>query len=241
MTTMTSSHPTTPAGFRVARRAVKLGFTETCRLISAPPTSRTGCFTNITERPGIYVCPTDRYLVKRGGINYPTTRSYSMVSEMGRDKQKYSTIFDPKPVRALVFFEEDDNLNNPANGINDGNIGLRSYPTEAWGDSPARRHDNGAVVSMADGHVEYWKWKSNGKTFARGPVNKGRGGGVSPGNNGFVEDTAGPSRLQRVAGILSHRVAIDPKQSRSYLRLRARGRRLPPQGGDCCEQYSLSR
>jgi prepilin-type N-terminal cleavage/methylation domain-containing protein/prepilin-type processing-associated H-X9-DG protein len=120
--------------------------------------------------PGIYVCPTDRYTVKRGGVNYPTTRSFSMVSSMGYDKQKYSTINDPKPVKALVFFEEDDNLNNPANGINDGNIGLRRYPTEEWGDSPARRHNNGATVSLADGHAEYWKWKSNRKMFSRGAV-----------------------------------------------------------------------
>ena len=89
---------------------------------------------------------------------------------MPPDGKKYSTITDPKPVKALVFVEEDDNLNNPANGINDGNIGLRQYPSEEWGDSPARRHDNGAVVSMADGHVEYWKWKSNQKSFNRGPV-----------------------------------------------------------------------
>ena len=73
--------------------------------------------------------------------------------------------------------DEDDRLNNPGNGINDGNIGLRNYPTQEWGDSPARRHENGCTTSIADGHVEYLKWKSRGtKTpvggfiFARGPV-----------------------------------------------------------------------
>ena len=75
---------------------------------------------------------------------------------------KYSAIKDPTPVKALVFMEEDDLLNNPFNGINDGNIGLRNYPRTEFGDSPARRHDNGATVSMVDGHVEYWKWKSKG-------------------------------------------------------------------------------
>ena len=119
---------------------------------------------------GIYVCPTDRWMVLRGGVKYPTTRSYSMVSAMGQTKQKYTSITDPKPAMALVFFEEDDLVNNPADGINDGNIGLRQYPTVDWGDLPARRHDNGAVVSMADGHVEYWKWKSGRKRFSRGNV-----------------------------------------------------------------------
>ena len=130
--------------------------------------------------PAIYVCPTDRYTIDLGGKKYPTTRSFSMVSEMPPEGKKYATISDPKPTKALVFMDEDDLLNNPGNGINDGYIGLRRYPAVAWGDSPGRRHDNGATVSMADGHVEYWKWKSNDKFFSRGTINTGRGGGVSP-------------------------------------------------------------
>ena len=118
----------------------------------------------------IYVCPTDRFAIVRPPNRYPTTRSYSMVNHMPPVGKKYSTIVDPKPSKAMVFMDEDDRLNNPFNGINDGNIGLRNYPTQEWGDSPGRRHDNGATVSMADGHVEYWKWKSGRKFFARGPV-----------------------------------------------------------------------
>jgi prepilin-type N-terminal cleavage/methylation domain-containing protein/prepilin-type processing-associated H-X9-DG protein len=121
----------------------------------------------------IYVCPADRFVIKFAGQTYPTTRSFSISSDMGKpatSNMKYSTINDPKPVKALVFVDEDDNLNNPNNGINDGNIGIRPYPTLEWGDSPGRRHDNGATVSMADGHVEYYKWKSQNKTFDRGPI-----------------------------------------------------------------------
>ena len=126
----------------------------------------------------IYVCPTDRYTVLEGGKRYRTTRSFSMASDMPPAGKKYSTITDPKPAKALVFVEEDDNLNNPANGINDGNIGIRRYPELAWGDSPARRHDNGAVVSMADGHAEYYKWKSHNKAFERGSIPGATRGGV---------------------------------------------------------------
>jgi prepilin-type N-terminal cleavage/methylation domain-containing protein/prepilin-type processing-associated H-X9-DG protein len=122
----------------------------------------------------IYVCPLDRFAITRGGTTYPTTRSCSMVNYMPQQPPsgngKYSGITDPKPVKALVFMEEDDRLNNPFNGINDGNIGLRNYPQQEWGDSPGRRHENGTTVSMADGHVEYWKWKSNRKYFQRGAV-----------------------------------------------------------------------
>jgi prepilin-type N-terminal cleavage/methylation domain-containing protein/prepilin-type processing-associated H-X9-DG protein len=129
-----------------------------------------GVLYKYNSSPGIYVCPSDKYAVKRSGNTYPTTRSFSMVSSMPPEGLKASSITDPKPVKALVFMDEDDNLNNPGNGINDGNIGLRRFPTEEWGDSPGRRHDNGTTVSMVDGHVEYWKWKSNRKLFSRGAV-----------------------------------------------------------------------
>ena len=118
----------------------------------------------------IYVCPNDRFTIMRNGVRYKTTRSISMVNFMPPVGKKYSTIADPKPSRALVFMDEDDRLNNPVNGINDGNIGLRAYPANEWGDSPGRRHDNGATLSFADGHVEFWKWKSTRKTFRRGSV-----------------------------------------------------------------------
>jgi len=103
----------------------------------------------------IYVCPLDRFKIVRSGVSYPTTRSYSMVNYMPPASKKFSTLLDPKPAKALVFMDEDDRLNNPGNGINDGNIGLRAYPAQEWGDSPGKRHENGATASFADGHVEF--------------------------------------------------------------------------------------
>jgi prepilin-type N-terminal cleavage/methylation domain-containing protein/prepilin-type processing-associated H-X9-DG protein len=127
-----------------------------------------GVLFKYNKATAIYVCPLDRFTLKRAGSSYPTTRSVSMVSSMPPAGRKYSTLTDPKPSKALVFMDEDDRLNNPINGINDGNIGLRAYPTDEWGDSPGRRHNNGAIVSLADGHVEHWKWKSSQKFFRRG-------------------------------------------------------------------------
>ena len=83
-----------------------------------------------------------------------------MVSALGgAGTVKAMSITDPKPVKALVFVEEQENRTGADNFINDGNIGLREYPSTDWGDLPAQRHA-GAVVSMVDGHVEFWKWKS---------------------------------------------------------------------------------
>jgi prepilin-type processing-associated H-X9-DG protein len=107
----------------------------------------------------IYVCPTDRWVVKRAGVSYPTTRSYSMSSSMPPPGGKYVNITDPKPVKAIVFVEEQENRTATDNFINDGNIGLRKYPSKEWGDLPAQRHA-GATFSFADGHVEFWKWKN---------------------------------------------------------------------------------
>jgi prepilin-type N-terminal cleavage/methylation domain-containing protein/prepilin-type processing-associated H-X9-DG protein len=33
------------------------------------------------------------------------------------------------------------------------------YDTASWWDDPPIRHGDGTTVSMADGHVEHWKWK----------------------------------------------------------------------------------
>jgi prepilin-type N-terminal cleavage/methylation domain-containing protein/prepilin-type processing-associated H-X9-DG protein len=33
------------------------------------------------------------------------------------------------------------------------------YDRETWWDDPKCRHGDGVVLSMADGHSEYWKWK----------------------------------------------------------------------------------
>lgn len=116
----------------------------------------------------IYVCPSDPYKIKsRSGEVFNTTRSYSMSSEIGFNGQKAGSL-NPGPSQHLVFMDEDDLKNNPFNGINDGNIGLRRFPSSEWGDSPGRRHNNGVTLSLADGHVEYWKWRSGRKRFDRG-------------------------------------------------------------------------
>jgi len=140
----------------------------------SPTNIQQGVLYKYNSSAAIYKCPEDRTMLMRSGVSYPTTRSISMVNYMPQQQPygngKYSGILDPKPVRAIVFMDEDDRLNNPANGINDGNIGLRAYPIQEFGDSPGKRHSNGTTVSMVDGHAEYWKWKSGAKIFRRGGV-----------------------------------------------------------------------
>lgn len=120
-----------------------------------------GVLYKYTANPAIYVCPTDKWVITRGSETYRTTRSFSMVSAMNRPRTRSLSISDPKPAKALVFVEEQENLiGQPYQDfINDGNIGLREYPQTDWGDLPAQRH-GGATVSFVDGHAEFWKWKA---------------------------------------------------------------------------------
>jgi prepilin-type N-terminal cleavage/methylation domain-containing protein/prepilin-type processing-associated H-X9-DG protein len=121
---------------------------------------QSGVLYKYNPNPGIYVCPTDKWVVTRGAETYRTTRSYSMVSYLNGGGVKSMAIKDPAPSKALVFVEEQENIVGQMNNfINDGNIGLRPYPQNEWGDLPAQRHA-GANVSFLDGHAEFYKWKS---------------------------------------------------------------------------------
>ena len=110
----------------------------------------------------IYKCPADKSVIVRSGITYPRNRSYSICSFVGKAGQKFFDIQKPPPVKAFVFIDED------VSSIEDGNFGMRAYPSDEWGNSPGKRHNNGCTLSFADGHVEYWKWKSPTKVFIRG-------------------------------------------------------------------------
>ncbi len=115
---------------------------------------------------GIYKCPAEKGVVVRGGQTYPRNRSYSMCNHVGKGGQKFGDILKPPPVKAFVFIDED------SKSIEDGNFGARSYPSEEWGNSPGKRHNNGATLSFADGHVEYWKWRSSSPMFRRGTAKR---------------------------------------------------------------------
>jgi len=111
---------------------------------------------------GIYKCPSDKSFNIAGGVRIPRTRSYSISSFMGKGGQKFSNIIKPPPVKAFVFIDEDERT------IEDGNFGARSYPSGDWGNCPGKRHNNGCTLSFAEGHVEYWKWRSGSAFFKRG-------------------------------------------------------------------------
>jgi prepilin-type processing-associated H-X9-DG protein len=83
-----------------------------------------------------------------------------------------SDIVSPGPAQRLVFIDE-------------GWVTPDSYATyysqATWWDDAPVRHGDGTVVSFADGHVEYHKWKGiNTVKYGRMQTKQHSGGGRSP-------------------------------------------------------------
>ncbi len=112
----------------------------------------------------IYKCPAD-VAFKQGLKSIIRVRSFSMSGRMGETDvtfvnptapnfKKLSTITQPSPSQAFVFVDEH------AKSIDDGYFAVQATVPNAgfWQNGPASRHGNGGIVSMADGHAEFWKW-----------------------------------------------------------------------------------
>jgi len=119
----------------------------------------------------IYHCPADRSVVESSSGQKSTqlrNRSYNMSQSANGYPdysaavakipcwKKLSTIIRPVPTSLFVFIDEhpdtmvDAQFGNP--------VGMPGT-SQVWWDMPSDRHNQGAVLSFADGHVERWKWR----------------------------------------------------------------------------------
>lgn len=111
--------------------------------------------------PGIYHCPSDLSTVD-GFPNLLRTRSYCMDISLGCTNsrnwfRKYTDIRSPSPANLFVFIDtQREDIWDATFGIFDSS----SYFAGYWLDLPADRHNRGANLSFADGHVEHWQWKA---------------------------------------------------------------------------------
>ncbi|MBI3851371.1 MAG: prepilin-type N-terminal cleavage/methylation domain-containing protein [Verrucomicrobia bacterium] len=136
---------------------------------------------------GVYHCPADKSAVhKQSGL--PRTRSYSMqlwlncdlvdgtnaddVNRTPFNKRKITQIVDAPPTKAWVFIDEHEMTIDDGVFII-GNPSYASNPDLFWRSYPAYRHNNGANLSFADGHVEHYRWR-----FHRTLTRYGDTGGV---------------------------------------------------------------
>jgi prepilin-type N-terminal cleavage/methylation domain-containing protein/prepilin-type processing-associated H-X9-DG protein len=135
---------------------------------------RSGLLFQYNTSVAIYHCPADKSTVL-GADGQPTSqlrnRSYNMSQSANGYPEfmmlpdpinaplpawkKYTEIRQPGPSQFFVFIDEnpdtmlDSQFGNP--------VGMPYYSV-LWWDMPADRHNQGACLSFADGHVERWRW-----------------------------------------------------------------------------------
>jgi prepilin-type processing-associated H-X9-DG protein len=69
-----------------------------------------------------------------------------------------SDLGNPGPAQTWVFIDEREN------SLNDGWFAVDVYnqlSAATWVDLPATRHNRGTVLSYADGHSEFKKWRDS--------------------------------------------------------------------------------
>ncbi len=121
-------------------------------------------FANYIKSPEIYVCATDRQVVKIGGVEYPKVRSYSMNVYLGwlgpwdwrlptgyRVFLKQSQIVRPPPTDVFLFMDVNpDSICWPYFGV--------YMNSDQFFNFPGSPHRARGVISFADGHVETHRW-----------------------------------------------------------------------------------
>ena len=123
---------------------------------------RNGVLFKYNDSVNIYKCPSDTSTVRDQG-KIPRFRSVAMNMHMNHiplasDRtswHKYSEIVDPPPSEAFVFIDEHEG------SIDNARFTVTQRHEWRWIDFPATRHNDGCVLSFADGHSELWKWKES--------------------------------------------------------------------------------
>jgi prepilin-type N-terminal cleavage/methylation domain-containing protein/prepilin-type processing-associated H-X9-DG protein len=120
---------------------------------------------------GIYHCPADLstlHTPQGQPLAQSRWRSYNLSQSVNGYPQgdpeyypyipawtKYTAVRQPSPSQLFVFIDES------AETIQDaefGNPPVGGVWDPEWWDMPSDRHNQGANLAFADGHVEHWKW-----------------------------------------------------------------------------------
>lgn len=127
----------------------------------------------LANAPGVYKCPSDRYLsAPQVAANWSgRVRSISMNSAFGRFStgsestaqglnwgfpqyvQYLKQTRVPKPAKTWLVLEEQPD------SINDGYF-INNPAVSSWQDIPSALHNGGCSLSFADGHTELKRWQS---------------------------------------------------------------------------------
>ena len=148
----------------IPRSATNSWVTGNCAVDADPATITGGALYPLVKTISAYRCPMDRGVIS--GTSTPMLRSYSLNGYMNgpADDTQWDVVpLAAKPVQirntsaTLTFRWTRTRLSSTS--IDDGHF-LYSATINNWFNVPSWRHGHGDTLSFADGHVEYWKWRS---------------------------------------------------------------------------------
>ena len=132
---------------------------------------RNGALFPYSTSLGIYKCPSDMSHIT--GTTTPRVRSYSISIAMnwinsgtsvGSDEQAKVVLYKKSgqialPSQYSVFWDEKSDDDLTKNSIRNGAFGISgvNHGLYFW-NVPTTRHNNGCVLTFADGHAESWRW-----------------------------------------------------------------------------------
>ena len=144
------------------------------RMEGEPTNIISGMLYTYNTSVAIYHCPADlSQLEAPDGQPLPTLRwrSYNMSQSVNGYPEfdpvlsfyipaykKFTGIRRPSPSELFVFIDENEGTMLDAQFGNPP-AGSPYYWPGIWWDMPANRHNRGANLSFADGHVEAWRWR----------------------------------------------------------------------------------
>lgn len=124
------------------------------RWVSQDSDIETGVLFPYEKAKGVYKCPADSSRTKKTDV--PRNRSY------GIDQYLTLTKLPDRLIRFAQVRQADKTfvfMDEHKDSIEDGNFGIERYPVASWLNLPTDRHNQGACVSFADGHVRKLKWR----------------------------------------------------------------------------------
>jgi len=148
---------------------------------------RYALFADYLKTIGVYVCPTDRAVVREGLREYPKMRSYSLNAYVGwtgpwddrlsqgyRIFTKQSQMVANMPLGTFLFMDVHPNsICWPPFGV--------QMVSDSFFNFPGSSHNRAAVVSYSDGHIETHRWTDQ-RTIGAHSGDYHRHADASPGN-----------------------------------------------------------
>jgi prepilin-type processing-associated H-X9-DG protein len=127
-------------------------------LDTSPIDERTSMLFRYNENAALYRCPADRSKVN-GHPDQLRNRSYNMSNSIQYEQvDHFRKLTDiPNTTTLFVFIDTHEN------DIWDSSFGMipeGEMWDQFWIDVPADRHQQGANLSLADGHSEHYRWQS---------------------------------------------------------------------------------